>query len=68
MMKQTEQHKSEFVVARVTPVEKMALYKIGSKRGGLSAAIRHLIREYSRNDNRAGNVRQDQTSAVVPNN
>lgn len=42
--------RSEYAHVRLTPTEKLELYRLGSRRGGLSGAIRYLIQQYSRND------------------
>lgn len=76
MTKRAKERRVEVVRARVSATEKLALYRLAAKCGGLSAAMRHLIRQHMTeqrappsaacpNGNRAGSVLAD-PSAVAP--
>lgn len=49
------QYRTEAIHARISPSEKLALYRLANKQGGLSGAVRYLIQQYASKNDRSAN-------------
>lgn len=67
----TQRQYSEVINARLAPSDKLALYRLAGKHGGLSGAVRYLIAKEvsgnSRMNDKSDVVGQDTSVALVTN-